>query len=86
MGRRRVHDRGGDPEGTEEHRFQGIAEHDESNFIFDLAFFSISRSKNVILVQLTLAEGRTLEQKRGFYKRVGTEREDWSFGNGVVKS
>jgi phenylpyruvate tautomerase PptA (4-oxalocrotonate tautomerase family) len=90
-------------------RFQVIAEHDASNFIYDPNFFGISRSSDVIFVQLTLAEGRTLEQKREFYKRlvddlhdrldvrredvfitlVGTERDDWSFGNGkasLVKS
>ena len=61
-----------------------IAEHDESNFIYDPNFLGISRSKDVIFVQLTLAEGRTPEQKRGFYKRVvddlrdplGVRRED----------
>jgi len=65
-------------------RFQVIAEHDKSNFMYDPNFFGISRSKDVIFVQLTLAEGRTLEQKRGFYKRVvddlhdrlGVRRED----------
>src|SRR5262249_57655345 len=51
-------------------RFQVIAEHDESNFIYDPHFFGISRSKDLIFVQLTLAEGRTLEQKRRFYKRL----------------
>ena len=50
-------------------RFQVIAEHDESNFIYDPTFSGISRSKGVIFVQLTLTEGCMLEQKRGFYKR-----------------
>jgi phenylpyruvate tautomerase PptA (4-oxalocrotonate tautomerase family) len=57
-------------------RFQVIAEHDESNFIYDPTFFDISRSKDVNFVQLTLAEGRTLEQKRGFYKRVVDDLHD----------
>jgi len=47
-------------------RFQVIMEHDEVNFIYDPNFFGITRSKDLIFVQLTLAEGRTLEQKRGF--------------------
>ena len=51
-------------------RFQVIAEHDPTDFIYDPNFFGISRSKDVIFVQLTLAEGRTLEQKQSFYKRV----------------
>ena len=68
-------------------RFQVIAEHDEANFVYDPHFFGISRSMDLIFVQLTLAEGRTLEQKRGFYKqviddlhkRLGVRREDVFF-------
>jgi phenylpyruvate tautomerase PptA (4-oxalocrotonate tautomerase family) len=57
----------------ENDRFQVIAEHDAADFIFDPSFFGIERSPDVVFVQLTLAEGRTLEQKRGFYKRVVDE-------------
>jgi 4-oxalocrotonate tautomerase len=55
---------------------QVIAEHDAANFIYDPNFFGISRSKDVIFVQLTLAEGRTLEQKRAFYKRLVDDLHD----------
>jgi 5-carboxymethyl-2-hydroxymuconate isomerase len=51
-------------------RFQIITEHDDSNVIYDPSFRGINRSENVIFMQLTLVEGRTLEQKRDFYKRV----------------
>jgi hypothetical protein len=54
-------------------RFQVIAEHDADDFVFDPTFFGIERSADVVFVQLTLAEGRTLEQKRGFYKQVVDE-------------
>jgi len=54
-------------------RFQVINEHDADNFIYDPAFLGIERSADVVFVQLTLAEGRTLEQKRGFYRRVVDE-------------
>ncbi len=57
-------------------RFQVITEHDEVNSICDPNFFGISRRKDLIFVQLTLAEGRTLEQKRGFYKRVVDDLHD----------
>lgn len=68
-------------------RFQVIAEHDAADFIYDPSFLGISRSKDVIFIQLTLAEGRSLEQKRQFYKRVvddlhervGLRREDVVF-------
>jgi 4-oxalocrotonate tautomerase len=58
------------PEGD---RFQVINEHDPDNFIYDPTFFGIDRTPDVVFIQLTLAEGRTLEQKRGFYKQVVDE-------------
>jgi 4-oxalocrotonate tautomerase len=68
-------------------RFQVITEHDEVNLIYDPHFLGISRSKDIVFIQLTLAERRTLEQKRGFYKqvvndlhkRLGVRRDDFLF-------
>jgi 4-oxalocrotonate tautomerase len=57
----------------ENDRFQVIAEHDADDLVFDPTFFGIERSADVVFVQLTLADGRTLEQKRGFYKQVVDE-------------
>jgi len=54
----------------ENDRFQVITEHDPENFIYDPSFFGIERSADLVFVQLTLAEGRTIEQKRGFYRQV----------------
>jgi 4-oxalocrotonate tautomerase len=54
-------------------RFQVISEHAASDFIFDPTFFGIDRSPDCIFIQLTLASGRTLDQKRGFYKQVADE-------------
>jgi 4-oxalocrotonate tautomerase len=54
----------------EKDRFQVIAEHDPENFIFDPSFFGIERSEDLVFIQLTLVEGRTIEQKRGFYRQV----------------
>ena len=60
----------------ENDRFQVISEHTEANFIFDPSFFGIERSGDLIFVQMTLAEGRMVEQKRGFYKQVADELHD----------
>jgi len=57
----------------ENDRFQVIAEHDAEDFVYDPTFFGIERSADIVFVQLTLAEGRTLEQKRGFYKQVADQ-------------
>ncbi len=54
-------------------RFQVINEHEASNLIYDPHFFGIERSPDFVAIQLTLAEGRTLDQKRGFYKQVADE-------------
>jgi 4-oxalocrotonate tautomerase len=51
-------------------RFQVINEHPAENFIFDRAFMGIQRSDDCVFIQLTLNAGRSLEQKRGFYKAV----------------
>jgi len=51
-------------------RFQVITEHPAADFIFDPGYLGIQRSKDCIFIQLTLNEGRTLDQKRAFYKAV----------------
>ena len=51
-------------------RFQVITEHAADSFIFDPGYLGIQRSKDCIFIQLTLNEGRTLDQKRGFYRAV----------------
>jgi 4-oxalocrotonate tautomerase len=51
-------------------RFQIIAEHPADNFIVDPDYLGIKRSADCVIIQLTLNEGRTLEQKRAFYQAV----------------
>jgi 4-oxalocrotonate tautomerase len=55
------------PEGD---RFQVITEHAADSFIADPNYLGIQRSKDCVSVQLTLNEGRTVDQKRAFYKAV----------------
>lgn len=53
-------------------RFQVIAEHDAQDLILDANYLGIQRSQSCIVIQLTLNEGRTVEQKRAFYQAVAT--------------
>ena len=53
-------------------RFQVIAEHAADNFIVDPDYLGIKRSADCVIIQLTLNEGRTLEQKRAFYQAVAS--------------
>jgi 4-oxalocrotonate tautomerase len=51
-------------------RFQVITEHPTQDFIFDPSFLGIQRSKDCVFIQLTLNTGRTVDQKRAFYKAI----------------
>jgi 4-oxalocrotonate tautomerase len=65
-------------------RFQVITEHDPQDLVLDPRYLDIQRSSACIVIQLTLNDGRTVEQKRAFYKavadglheRAGMRRED----------
>lgn len=51
-------------------RFQIIAEHSAETFVIDPAYLGIRRTEDCIVIQVTLNDGRTVEQKRAFYKAV----------------
>ena len=51
-------------------RFQVITEHPAEGLLFDPTYLDIQRSSDCIFIQLTLNEGRSVEQKQRFYKAV----------------
>ena len=51
-------------------RFQIIAEHDADNFIFDPDYLDIERTGDLVIIQITWNEGRTVEQKKALYKSI----------------
>lgn len=65
-------------------RFQVIREHAPEDHIADPGYLGIRRTPECVFIQLTLNAGRTVEQKKGFYKavadglheRLGLRRED----------
>jgi phenylpyruvate tautomerase PptA (4-oxalocrotonate tautomerase family) len=54
----------------ENDNFQILAEHDEHHFIFDPQYLGIQRTDNLVVIQITMSEGRTLEQKKLLYKTI----------------
>jgi len=54
----------------ENDNFQILAEHDEQHFIFDPQYLGIQRTDGLVVIQITLSEGRTLEQKKLLYKTI----------------
>src|SRR5215470_12289556 len=51
-------------------RFQIITEHRKSRFIYDPSYLDIQRSDGLIIIQITLNQGRTVEKKRALYRRI----------------
>lgn len=65
-------------------RFQIISEHDSEALVVDPGYLGIKRSRDCILIQITLNAGRSVEMKKAFYRfvadelagRLGVRRED----------
>jgi phenylpyruvate tautomerase PptA (4-oxalocrotonate tautomerase family) len=51
-------------------KFQIITEHPADELSIDPAYLGIERTSACILIQVTLNEGRSLEQKRAFFKAI----------------
>jgi phenylpyruvate tautomerase PptA (4-oxalocrotonate tautomerase family) len=51
-------------------QFQVITEHSPADLIIDPNYLGIPRSKDAIIVQLTISEGRTIEQKKDYFRTV----------------
>jgi phenylpyruvate tautomerase PptA (4-oxalocrotonate tautomerase family) len=54
----------------EKDRFQVIAEHEANELVYDRDYLGIKRTDGIVIVQITLSSGRTLEQKRRLYRRI----------------
>ena len=51
-------------------RFQIITEHPADGLVYDPSYLGIARTDGVIVIQITLNVGRTLEQKKALYARI----------------
>jgi phenylpyruvate tautomerase PptA (4-oxalocrotonate tautomerase family) len=53
--------------------FMLITEHDAGNLVYDRQYLNIERSDDLVLIQITLSNTRTLEQKKALYQRMADE-------------
>jgi len=68
----------------DEDRFIVINEQDAENFQCSKSYLGIARSDDLVIIQITVSNTRTLEQKKAFFKRAvdllaenpGLRRED----------
>jgi len=51
-------------------RFIIVSEHDIENFQFDRSYLGINRDEDLVTIQITWNEGRTVEQKKQLYKSI----------------
>lgn len=65
-------------------QFMLITEHGPDNLVYDRQYLGIARSDDFVVIQLTVSNTRTLEQKQALYRRIvdllaerpGLRRED----------
>jgi phenylpyruvate tautomerase PptA (4-oxalocrotonate tautomerase family) len=50
--------------------FQIITEHDRDHLVYDSEYLNIPRTTDVVFIQITLNEGRTVEMKKAFYQTL----------------
>jgi phenylpyruvate tautomerase PptA (4-oxalocrotonate tautomerase family) len=68
----------------EEDRFITIGEHADDGFIFSRAYMGIERTDDLVILQITVSNTRTVEQKKALFARIaerlaqdpGLRRED----------
>jgi phenylpyruvate tautomerase PptA (4-oxalocrotonate tautomerase family) len=68
----------------DEDRFITISEHDEESFLFSRTYMGIERSDDLIILQITVSNTRSVEQKKALFARIaerlaqepGLRRED----------
>ena len=54
-------------------KFQIISEHAPESLVYDPDYLDIERGNGFIAIQVTLNEGRSLEMKKAFYRRVAED-------------
>jgi 4-oxalocrotonate tautomerase len=65
-------------------RFQIITEHAKTDLIYDPTYLNINRTDDVVIIQITMSAGRTLEVRKALFRRLadllhqeaGIRRED----------
>jgi phenylpyruvate tautomerase PptA (4-oxalocrotonate tautomerase family) len=54
----------------ENDRFQVVGDYEADDFLFDPDYLGIHRSDDLVMIQITWNEGRTVEQKKALYEAI----------------
>jgi phenylpyruvate tautomerase PptA (4-oxalocrotonate tautomerase family) len=53
-------------------RFQIVTEHEVGNFLFDATYLGVDRTDDLVIIQITWNQGRTVEQKKALYRAIAS--------------
>ena len=56
-------------------RFQVITEHEAEGFVYDPTYLDIQRTDGLVIIQITLNAGRTIEARQDLYKSIADKLE-----------
>ncbi len=51
-------------------RFHIVTEHTNADFIYDPQYLNIRRTDDLVIIQITLSTGRTLEVRKSLFRRI----------------
>ena len=51
-------------------KFQILSEHGRGQVVFDKTYLGVNRTEGIVIVQITLNAGRTVEMKKSLYARI----------------
>ncbi len=51
-------------------RFQVITEHKPGSLVYDPAYLGIQRTDNIVILQITISTGRSVEVRKALYRRI----------------
>ena len=54
----------------EHDRFMTVSQHDEDEFSYRAKYLGIERSDDLVIIQLTVSNTRTVAQKQALYRRI----------------
>lgn len=54
----------------EDDQFMTITEHDAANFRYGSSYLGVARSDDLVYIQITVFDTRTVEQKKALYRRL----------------
>ena len=54
----------------EDDQFMAITEHDDASFRYGATYYDVSRSDDVVFIQISAMNSRTAEQKKALFRRI----------------